>query len=115
LLRRLSADRTLLWIWPPAFAGATRQIAFTNLRLFSGFPLRTLSPYDPFAYTVICTSSGAVIARNEGDDPNPEEFHGTSTIRRSGGSDCCAGARHARPRCDRDPVVARHDRRQQRR
>ncbi len=62
---------------------------------------------------LICTSSGAVIARNEGDDPNPEELHGISTIRPSGGSDCCAGAGNACPRCDRDPVVARHDRRQQ--
>ena len=87
------------------------------MRAFAYFPAslaRTLPQYHPFAYTVICTSSSAVIARNEGDDPNPEEFHGTSTIRRSGGSDCCAGARDACPRRDRDPVVARHDRRQQR-
>jgi hypothetical protein len=49
----------------------TAHTSFTNLRLFSGFPSRTLSHYDPFAYTVICTSSGAVIARNEGDDPQP--------------------------------------------
>src|SRR3954467_13243089 len=32
-----------------------------------------LPQYPAFAYTVICTSSGAVIARNEGDDPNPED------------------------------------------
>ena len=73
-----------------------------------------LPQYPAFAYTVICPSSGAVIARNEGDRPNPEEFHGSSTIRRSGGSNRCARACDACLRRDRDSVVACHDRRQQR-
>ena len=46
-------------------------------------PRRALPQYHAFAYTVICTSSGAVIARNEDDDSNREEFDGFSTIRRS--------------------------------
>ena len=64
-------NHAFLWLWAPAFAGATRQIASISLRLFSGFPPPTLPQYHAFAYTVIRTSSGAVIARNEGDDPNP--------------------------------------------
>ena len=76
----------------PQTHGARSGTTLRHLRLFSGFPSRTLPPYHPFAYTVICTSSGAVIARNEGDGPNPEEFDGTSTIRRSCGSDGYAGA-----------------------
>src|SRR6202035_2878810 len=79
------------------------------------FPWRALSQYHPFAYTVICTSSSAVIARNEDGGPNPEEFDGSSTIRRSDGSDCCACARDACLCRYRDPVVARDDRPQQRR
>jgi sn-glycerol 3-phosphate transport system substrate-binding protein len=34
-----------------------------------------LPPYHCFAYTVICTSSSAVIAQSEGDGPNSEEFN----------------------------------------
>ena len=86
-----------------------------RLRLFSRFPCPALPQYHAFAYTVICTSSSAVIAPNEDDDPNPEEFNGTSTIRRSGGSNHCACDRNARPRRDRAAMVACHDRRQQRR
>lgn len=77
-----------------ASGAGTSGIASPALRLFDGFPCRTLSQYHRFAYTVICTSSGAVIARNEGGDPNPEEFDGTSTIQRSRGDHCCAGARN---------------------
>ncbi len=79
------------------------------------FPWRALCQYDPFAYTVICTSSGAANARNEDDGPNLEEFDGSSTIRRSDGNGCGACAGDARLRGHRYPVVACDDRPEQRR
>ena len=64
-----------------------------HLRLFTAslrlrFPNTVLSLIRSFA------RHPALLSReSRGDDPSPEEFHGTSTIRRSGGGGCCAGAR----------------------
>src|SRR5580704_12407336 len=38
------------------------------------FPWPALPQYHPFAYTVICTSSGAVIAQNEDGGPTWRNF-----------------------------------------
>ncbi len=68
-------DRPRRWI--PARAhkrSLGRDDRRDHRHVFSGFPCRALPQYHAFAYTVICTSSSAVIAQNEDDGPNREEF-----------------------------------------